>query len=110
MTDTHEKPMLSQATEMMLDAMRQVRNKTMDPKDASAIAQLGIGVINAANAETSFIKIVRGLPRGGIFGDHIQYLDPNVTKEQEKTIKARELSLLKEKKDDPCPFDTGDNL
>ena len=102
-----DKPMLRQASEMMLDAMRKVRDKNMDPKEATAIAQLGMGVINAANAETSFIKTVRGLPRGGIFGDHIQYLEPNVTKEQERNMKAREKALRDERKTDPCPYDDG---
>ncbi|MFA6688839.1 MAG: hypothetical protein WCS18_05105 [Sphaerochaetaceae bacterium] len=108
--EMNEKPMLSQASEMMLEAMRKVRDKTMDPKEATAIAQLGLGVINAANAETAFIKTVRGIPRGGVFGDRIQYLEPNVSKEQEKAALEREKkekARLQAISSGPCPYDDG---
>ncbi len=71
---------LTQASSMMIEAMQAVKNKLMDPKEASAIAQLGIGVVQAAKTEVEFIRATNAVVRGGILGDSkdIQFLEPAV--------------------------------
>lgn len=71
---------LQQATAMMVEAMRAVKDKTMDPKEATAIAQLGMGVVGAANAEVGFIKATKAIVSNGVLGSarDIQFLEPQV--------------------------------
>lgn len=75
-----EPSILSQASSMMIEAMRAVKEKTMDPKEATAIAQLGMGVVQAANAEVGFIKATKAIITGGVLGDskNVQFLEPQV--------------------------------
>ena len=77
---TGRQSILTQASSMMIEAMQAVKAKTMDPKDAQAIAQLGIGVVQAAKTEVEFIRATNAVVRGGILGDSsaIQFLEPNV--------------------------------
>ena len=71
---------LHQATAMMVEAMKSVKDKTMDPKEATAIAQLGMGVVSAANAEVGFIKATKAIVQNGVLGSatDIQFLEPQV--------------------------------
>ena len=70
------KPMVTEAAELMVQAMKDLSAKTIDPKEAQAIAQLGIGVVQAANAEVAFIKVTKALPVGGSFGTDVRFLEP----------------------------------
>ncbi len=70
------KPMTTVAAEMMIQAMKDLREKKIDAKDAQAIAQLGIGVVNAANAEVQFIRTTKAIPDGSGMGNKLQYLEP----------------------------------
>jgi len=78
-------PLTTQASHLMIDAMKKLSKKEIDPKEASAIAQLGIGVVQAANAEIQFIRTAKGLPAQSMFGSHIMYLEP----EDKPKIKGR---------------------
>jgi uncharacterized protein YaaN involved in tellurite resistance len=70
------KPIVTEAAEMMLQAMKDLGVKKIDAKDAQAIAQLGIGVVQAANAEVNFIKATRAMPTDGTFGTNVRFLEP----------------------------------
>lgn len=84
------KSMTTIAAEMMLDAMRKLNNKEINPQEAQGIAVLGKGVIDAANAEISFIRTVKGMPsNGGMFGKTILYLEPECSKEALNEQKLR---------------------
>lgn len=71
------KPMVTEAAEIMIQAMKDLKEKKIDTKDAQAIATLGIGVVQAANAEVQFIRATRAMPKGGSFGDDVQFLEPD---------------------------------
>jgi uncharacterized protein YaaN involved in tellurite resistance len=70
------KPIVTEAAELMLQAMKDLGVKKIDAKDAQAIAQLGIGVVQAANAEVNFIKATRAMPTDGTFGTNVRFLEP----------------------------------
>lgn len=70
------KPMVTEAAEIMVQAMKDLSTNKIDPREAQAIAQLGIGVVQAANAEVQFIRVTKALPKGGIFGDDVRFLEP----------------------------------
>jgi hypothetical protein len=70
------KPLTTTAAEAMIQAMKDLSEKKIDAKDAQAIAQLGIGVVQAANAEIAFIRATKSLPLDGGFGDNVRFLEP----------------------------------
>jgi len=70
------KPMTTTASEIMIQAMRDLKDKKIDPKEAQAIAQLGIGVVQAANAEIQFIRATKAIPSGSGMGNKMQFLEP----------------------------------
>jgi len=80
MTTKEFQPMTTVAAQMMIDAMRDLREKKIDAKDAQAIAQLGIGVVNAANAEIQFIRATKAIPLGSGMGTKMNYLEPGTGK------------------------------
>ena len=71
-----KKGMVPETAELLLQTMRDVRDKKVSADDAKVIAQLGVGVIAAANAEVQFIRATQALPKGGIFGDEVKFLEP----------------------------------
>lgn len=71
-----DKPITATAAELMVQAMHDLRAKKIDAKEATAMAQLGIGIVQAANAEVAFIKAVKGLPMNGAMGNKVSYLEP----------------------------------
>lgn len=75
-----EDTILTKSCHMMLEAMTQIKEKKIDAKEGMAIAALGKTIVDTANAETQLIRVVRGLPRGGVFGNKIQYLEPQIEK------------------------------
>jgi len=70
------KPMVTEAAELMIQAMRDLSAKKIDPKEAQAIAQLGMSVVQAGNAEVAFVKAAKAVVKGGVFGDDIRMLEP----------------------------------
>lgn len=76
MTTQIQKPITTIAAEMMIEAMKDLREKKIDAKDAQAIAQLGIGVVQAANAEIQFMRTTKAIPMNSGMGNQLQYLEP----------------------------------
>lgn len=76
-----EENLTGEAVRIMIDAMKKLRAKEITPQEAQGIAMLGKGVIDAANAEISFIKTVKALPVHGVFSNNIQFIEPEVSKE-----------------------------
>lgn len=76
MKTEQQKPMTTVAAEMMIEAMKDLREKKIDAKDAAAIAQLGIGVVQAANAEIQFMRTTKAIPLNSGMGNQLQYLEP----------------------------------
>lgn len=72
----HEKPMIREASELMIQAMHDLREKKIDTKEATALAQLGMTIVQAANAEVQFVKASKAVLHGGIFGDDVRMLEP----------------------------------
>jgi len=70
------KPMVTEASELMIQAMKDLKDKKITTQEAQAIAQLGVGVVSAANAEIQFIRTTKALPVGGGFGTEIKFLEP----------------------------------
>lgn len=70
------KPMVTEAAELMIQAMKDLGTKKISTQEAQAIAQLGMSVVQAANAEVQFIKVTKALPKGGAFGDDVLFLEP----------------------------------
>lgn len=85
----NEETMTTTAAKMMLDAMKRLNNKEISPQEAQGIAVLGKGVIDAANAEINFIKTCKAMPKGGLFGTAMIYLEPECSKEALKEQKLR---------------------
>lgn len=67
-----------QVTDELLETMRMLREKKISAQEATASAVLGRTVIDAAKAETDFIRAVKGMPSGGIWSKRIDYLEPPV--------------------------------
>lgn len=82
-----------QVTDELLETMRMLREKKISAQEATASAVLGRTVIDAAKAETDFIRAVKGMPSGGIWSKRIDYLEPpvdaNAAKAYGKELAAR---------------------
>lgn len=74
--DNNDESMTTTAAKMMLDAMRRLNQKEITPQEAQGIAVLGKGVIDAAQAEIQFIKTCKAMPKNGLFGKTLVYLEP----------------------------------
>ena len=70
------KPMVAQASELMIQAMKDLSAKKITPQEAQSIAQLGVGVVAAANAEIQFIRATKAIPTDGAFGTDMKFLEP----------------------------------
>lgn len=77
----NEETMTTTAAKMMLDAMKRLNNKEITPQEAQGIAVLGKGVIDAAQAEIQFIKTCKAMPKNGLFGTQMIYLEPECSKD-----------------------------
>lgn len=69
-------PLVMEASQIMIQAMKDLSDKKIKPLEAQVIAQLGIGVVNAANAEINFIKATKAIPNDGIFGTDMRFIEP----------------------------------
>ena len=76
MSETVQKPMIREAAELMIQTMKDLREKKIDAKEAQTIAQLGMGVVQAANAEVQFVRASKAVLNGGIFGSDVRMLEP----------------------------------
>lgn len=86
---------MNEVTHIMLETMKKLVAGEIDSKTASAVAMNGHTIIDAANAETQFIRTVKALPRGGVFGNNLQYLEPSV---DDKDAKSYEKQLIAKRK------------
>lgn len=69
-------PMVREAAELMIQAMKDLTTKKIKPQEAQSIAQLGVGVVQAANSEVNFIKATKAIPCDGEFGTDMRFLEP----------------------------------
>jgi hypothetical protein len=69
-------PIVLQAAEIMVQAMKNLNEKKISPQEATAMAQLGISVVQAANAEVQFIRATKTIPTTGIFGTDVRFIEP----------------------------------
>lgn len=76
------KPMVREAAEIMIQAMKDLNAKQIDTKQAQAIAQLGMGIVSAANSEVAFIKATKAIPVDGTFGTDVQFIEPEDAKKK----------------------------
>lgn len=84
-----EKSVIGQVTGILLDTMRKLSANEMDTATAQAIAANGATVIAAAKAETDFVRAVKAIPREGVWGDRLRYLEPQVGKSAERELSKR---------------------
>ena len=70
------RPMVREAAELMLQAMKDLSAKKITAQEAQSLAQLGISVVQAANVEVSFIKATKAIPADGVFGTDVRFLEP----------------------------------
>lgn len=97
MENENNETMTLTAARMMLDAMKRLNEKQITPQEAQGIAVLGRGVIDAANAEINFIKTCKAMPKGGLFGTSMIYLEPECDKnaliEQKRRLEQQERGI-----------------
>jgi len=70
------KPMTTQACEIMIQAMKDLKDKKIEAKDAQAVATLGIAIVQACNAEVQFIRATKAIPVGSGMGNKVDFLEP----------------------------------
>ena len=70
------KPMTAQACEIMIQAMKDLKEKKIDTKEAQAVATLGIAIVQACNAEVQFIRATKAIPVGSAMGKTMDFLEP----------------------------------
>ena len=95
-----EKPKsaMFQATSMMLDAMRDLREKKISPQEGATIAMLGKGVCDMAREATNFAKATGFIPFDSAFGSDLREIEPKVSKEaleeQKNRLEAKGMKFL----------------
>lgn len=70
------KPMVREAAELMLQAMKDLSEKKIGTAEAQSLAQLGISIVQAANVEVNFIKATKAVPNDGVFGTDMRFIEP----------------------------------
>lgn len=70
------KPMTRQACEIMIQTMKDLKDKKIEAKDAQAVATLGIAIVQACNAEVQFIRATKSIPVGSAMGKTVDFLEP----------------------------------
>lgn len=86
---------LNSTIKELSETMQKLKNGTMDVKTAQTMVMIGNTVINAANAETNFIKAVKAIPCNSVFGTNMRYLEPQISDEE---AKAYEKKLIEKRK------------
>lgn len=88
---SNERPQsaIFQATQMMLDAMRDLREKKISPQEGATIAMLGKGVCDMAHETTNFVRATGFLPFDSAFGEKLREIEPKVSREALQEQQAR---------------------
>jgi|GEM_PF-4883475 len=88
---SNEKPTspMFQATSMMLEAMRDLKEKKISPQEANSIALLGKGITDMAREATNFVRATGMIPTDSAFGSTFRDIEPKVSREALAEQKAR---------------------
>lgn len=88
---SNEKPTspMFQATSMMLEAMRDLKEKKISPQEANSIALLGKGITDMAREATNFVRATGMIPTDSAFGSTFRDIEPKVSREALEEQKAR---------------------
>lgn len=78
-----------QATSLMLDAMRDLKEKKISPQEGATIAMLGKGVCDMAKEACNFVKATGFIPVDSAFGSDLREIEPKVSREALAEQKAR---------------------
>ena len=78
-----------QATSMMLEAMRDLKEKKISPQEANSIALLGKGITDMAREATNFVRATGMIPTDSAFGSTFRDIEPKVSREALEEQKAR---------------------
>ena len=91
MSNENEKPTspMFQATSMMLEAMRDLKEKRISPQEANSIALLGKGITDMAREATNFVRATGMIPTDSAFGRDFRDIEPKVSCEALKEQKLR---------------------
>lgn len=88
---SNEKPTspMFQATSMMLEAMRDLKEKKISPQEANSIALLGKGITDMAREATNFVRATGMIPTDSAFGSTFRDIEPKVSREALQEQQAR---------------------
>lgn len=78
-----------QATAMMLEAMRDLKDKKITPQEANSIALLGKGITDMAREATNFVRATGMIPTDSAFGSTFRDIEPKVSRESLEELKLR---------------------
>lgn len=78
-----------QATSMMLEAMRDLKEKKISPQEANSIALLGKGITDMAREATNFVRATGMIPTDSAFGSTFRNIEPKVSREALEEQKVR---------------------
>lgn len=78
-----------QATSLMLDAMRDLKEKKISPQEGATIAMLGKGVSDMAKEACNFVKATGFIPADSAFGSDLREIEPKVSREALQEQQAR---------------------
>lgn len=78
-----------QATSMMLEAMRDLKDKKISPQEANSIALLGKGITDMAREATNFVRATGMIPTDSAFGLTFRDIEPKVSREALQEQQAR---------------------
>ena len=91
-----------QATSMMLEAMRDLKEKKISPQEANSIALLGKGITDMAREATNFVRATGMIPTDSAFGSTFRDIEPKVTREalaeQAARLEAKGCKLIPAKR------------
>lgn len=91
-----------QATSMMLEAMRDLKEKKITPQEANSIALLGKGITDMAREATNFVRATGMIPVDSAFGSTFRDIEPHASREalaeQKARLEARGYTLLPAKR------------
>ena len=83
------KSAMFQATSLMLDAMRDLKEKKISPQEGATIAMLGKGVCDMAKEVCNFVKATGFIPVDSAFGSDLREIEPKVSREALQEQQAR---------------------
>lgn len=96
--ETTNKSPMYQATDMMLAAMRDLKEKKISPQEANSIALLGKGITDMAREATNFVRATGMIPTDSAFGSTFRDIEPKVSHEalveQKLRLEAKGFKML----------------